>query len=703
MGERLIPIALHAATDRSPSAPADGRASTSAFPMRASAVSLTLTARAAGIADLVARVVARLHSADPNAVATVTFLRSWVEQARAAAPAGALVPGTVTPREPHPLDALTATLGLGEAERDLVLLAGLADEHEGLAGTLRSLHPLGEPRPTVGLAALVLAETGVDRDELRRLLGAGPAARGGVLRIIGDTGLFERSLLLADGLWEALHGVEATPSGLRVIDPGPPPAGLDGWLGDDLVCRAARVITDGEPATVVLAAAEERISLARCAAILGRAGARPFAVRTRPGDDLAEVARQVIPHAAARGAVPVLVPTPGTIGPTADETRPPPGSGELGELPGPMILCAARGSTRLDGPRPVLVLPVDGVGPDDCRLAWRAMLPGVDDAGAAELAARLPLDPAWVAVVARDVRLAGAESSVSAASAALRRRTGAVLPPGVELITPDVPWERLILPEDAALQLRDAVDRLTHQGTVLDDWGMGRTARAHRGARLLLTGMPGTGKSLAAEALATAAHTDLMRVDLSQIVSKWLGETEKNLAATFDAAERTQSVPLLDEADALFGNRTEISDAHDRYANLETAYLLQRLDSFDGLLVLTTNLRHNIDTATLRRMDFVIELPLPDETSRRALWALHLPAGHVAVEVDLDVLARMYPVPGGWIRNASLAAAFAAAAESSSAETSGMQQQHLIAAVRREYAKAALPFPGEPPRRRDDN
>jgi hypothetical protein len=129
--------------------------------MRASAVSLTLTARAAGIADLVARVVARLDSADPNAVATVTFLRSWVEQARAAAPAGALVHGTVTPREPHPLDALTATLGLGEAERDLVLLAGLADEHEGLAGTLRSLPPLGEPRPPVGVAATVLSPTGV--------------------------------------------------------------------------------------------------------------------------------------------------------------------------------------------------------------------------------------------------------------------------------------------------------------------------------------------------------------------------------------------------------------------------------------------------------------------------------------------------------------------------------------------------------------
>jgi SpoVK/Ycf46/Vps4 family AAA+-type ATPase len=216
---------------------------------------------------------------------------------------------------------------------------------------------------------------------------------------------------------------------------------------------------------------------------------------------------------------------------------------------------------------------------------------------------------------------------------------------------------------------------------------------------MLLTGLPGTGKSLAAEAVATAAGTDLMRVDLSQIVSKWLGETEKNLAATFDAAERTRSVLLLDEADALFGTRTEISDAHDRYANLETAYLLQRLDRFDGLLVLTTNLRHNIDAAFLRRMDFVVELPLPDEPGRRALWLLHLPDGRAGDDLDLDVLARMYPVPGGWIRNAALAGAFTAAADGSA----GIRQSHLIAAVRREYAKAALPFPGEPPRRRDDH
>jgi SpoVK/Ycf46/Vps4 family AAA+-type ATPase len=241
------------------------------------------------------------------------------------------------------------------------------------------------------------------------------------------------------------------------------------------------------------------------------------------------------------------------------------------------------------------------------------------------------------------------------------------------------------------------VARLELEPLVLDEWGLRDSARANRGVRLLFSGPPGTGKSLAAEVIATAAVTDLLVVDVSQIVSKWLGETEKNVSAVIDAAERTQAVLFFDEADALFAKRTEVSDAHDRYANLETSYLLQRLDRFEGLAVLATNLRHNIDAAFLRRMDFVVDFALPDLDCRREMWTLHLPAGVLAGDVDVDILARMYAVPGGWIRNAAIAAAFLAA------DSGGqVHQDHLVAAMRREYLKAAMPFPGEPPRRRDD-
>jgi SpoVK/Ycf46/Vps4 family AAA+-type ATPase len=265
------------------------------------------------------------------------------------------------------------------------------------------------------------------------------------------------------------------------------------------------------------------------------------------------------------------------------------------------------------------------------------------------------------------------------------------------MVTPNVPWQRLVLPIDSVTQLSDAVARLEFESLVLDDWGLRDRARATRGVRLLFSGPPGTGKSMAAEVIATAAATDLLVVDVSQIVSKWLGETEKNVSAVIDAAERTQAVVFFDEADNLFAKRTEISDAHDRYANLETSYLLQRLDHFEGVAVLATNLRHNIDTAFLRRMDFVIDFALPDLDCRRQLWALHLPGDVLAADVDVDVLARMYSVPGGWIRNAAIAAAFLAARSGGP-----IRQDHLVAAVRREYLKAALPFPGEPPRRRDD-
>jgi SpoVK/Ycf46/Vps4 family AAA+-type ATPase len=307
------------------------------------------------------------------------------------------------------------------------------------------------------------------------------------------------------------------------------------------------------------------------------------------------------------------------------------------------------------------------------------------------------LDPAITAQLGLDVRALEAKPSRSEVSALIRTRLAATLPPGVQLITPDVPWSDVVLPTEGASQLADAVARLDHESQVLEEWGLARRAHAMHGARLLLCGPPGTGKSLAARAVATAAATDLLVVDVSLIVSKWLGETEKNLSAAFDAAERSQAVLMLDEADALFGTRTEISDAHDRYANLETAYLLARLDRFEGLTILTTNMRGNIDPAFMRRIDYLVDFPLPDRDARTELWRRHLPPDPLGDDVEFDVLAGLYPVPGAWIRNVSVAGAFSAAANGGV-----ITQEHLVSAMRREYAKASLPFPGVPPRRRHE-
>ena len=641
----------------------------------------TLLAGIADVVDRLADVVEGLGSSDPAAETTVSFLRHWAKDAREHT-----TPGPSTGRAP--LDSLVARWGLSCAELDLVLLAGLAEEHEGLAGTLRALHPLGEPRPTVGLGSLLVAQRGVDRREVRRLLAEGPAAGRGVLRVEGNGGYPEQALVLAPGLWDVLHGVDATPPELARVELGQPLPGLDAWLGEEATRRAADAVRKDQGVTIVLSAEEQVVGGARCAALLASVGARPLAVRhgvegeTRLRDQL----RLLAVHAAARAAVPVVMADLQDSAALDLEA--------ITDVPGPVVVVAPPGRVLPRGLRPLLTVPVGPVTPESGRRAWWALLPGVDEESAAAIAMRTPADPAWIAGVARDLVVGGQPLTPGAVAAALRRRCGTALPAGVTLVSPEVGWEHLVLPAEAGLQLREAVTRLEHQGTVLDDWDLARTAHAVRGVRMLLTGPPGTGKSLAAEVLASAAQTDLLRVDLSQMVSKWLGETERNLGSTFAAAERTRAVLLFDEADALFGSRTEISDAHDRYANLETAYLLQRLDTFEGLAVLTTNLRHNIDPAFLRRMDFVVDFPTPDEDGRRDLWAMHLPAAHLHPDVDAATLARMYPIAGGSIRNAAVAAAFVAAAAGED-----VHLHHLTAAVRREYGKASLPYPGEPPRR----
>ena len=569
------------------------------------------------------------------------------------------------------------------------MLAGLPEEHEGLASTLRTLHPHGEPRVTAGLAALLLGAVTSDRSHIRRLLSEGIAVRAGLIRLTGPGAMFERSLACADQLWDALHGHDAWPDSIERAHAGEAPPGLEDWLDLVPVRNALAVLREDVSSIILVNGPDNAVGLARCAA-LAQAASVPLVAARVAVSDRSGIAL-LAAHATARGAIPVLL-----IDPSPDREATAAQMLAIFNVPGPVFVISC-GPLRTGSDRPLLNVPVGPVSTSGHRTAWRRALPHLAEHAAA-LAARHPLDPAHTAAVAIDARAlpACAPGSIGLpeVSGLIRARAALDLPAGIQLMTPNVAWDRLVLPEDAALQLRDAATRLEYQSQVLDDWGMRHQARASRGARLMFSGPPGTGKSLAAEAVAAAAATDLLTVDLSRMVSKWIGETEKNLAAAFDAAERTQAVLFLDEADALFGSRTEITDAHDRYANLETAYLLQRLDHFDGLTVLATNLSHNVDPAFARRMDFVVEFPLPDVRGRQDLWSLHLPADAIADDVDIDTLARLYPIPGGWIRNAAIAAAFLAAGAHSR-----IGQRHLITAIRREYAKSALPFPGEPLRR----
>ena len=244
-------------------------------------------------------------------------------------------------------------------------------------------------------------------------------------------------------------------------------------------------------------------------------------------------------------------------------------------------------------------------------------------------------------------------------------------------------WSTIVLPPDILDSLRELVGRVRHRKTVFDTWGMGKTVATARGLTALFQGPPGTGKTLVAGVIARELGLELYQVDLSKVMSKWIGETERNLSQIFDAAEDGQVVLLFDEADSLFAKRTEVRSSNDRYANLEVNYLLQRLDSFEGIAVLTTNLGTSIDQAFKRRLSFRLSFPFPDEETREQLWRAHLPA-ELPIEgvLDLGCLARKYQLSGGYIRNACMRAAFLAA----QGETA-LHQYHLERAVALEFAE----------------
>jgi AAA+ superfamily predicted ATPase len=242
-------------------------------------------------------------------------------------------------------------------------------------------------------------------------------------------------------------------------------------------------------------------------------------------------------------------------------------------------------------------------------------------------------------------------------------------------------WDDIVLPAATKMVLRELAARIGLRGRVYTEWGFAEKHTLGNGLLALFTGPSGTGKTMAAQILAADAGVDLYKIDLSRVVSKYIGETEKNLAAVFDEAEATDAVLLFDEADALFGKRTEVRDSHDRYANVEVDYLLQRVEAHDGTVILTTNLERNVDDAFVRRIHVSVDFPRPDRDLRREIWERVFPAATPVGDLDYEFLAT-FEVPGGNIRNAALTAAFLAAEEGEAVEMS-----HIVRAMRREFQK----------------
>jgi hypothetical protein len=313
----------------------------------------------------------------------------------------------------------------------------------------------------------------------------------------------------------------------------------------------------------------------------------------------------------------------------------------------------------------------------------------IDDAE--RLAQAFPLSPGAIDEALRlaAVRGAGDEPParrLAAVSAACRRIASPELPRFARRMEPIFGLDDVVLPPDRRAQLDEMVAHVVHATKVLNTWGLGTQLPYGRGVTALFCGPSGTGKTMAAQAVARALNTENYVVDLSRVMSKYIGESEKNLDAVFDDAERAGAVLVFDEADALFGKRSETKDAHDRYANIEVAYLLQRMEAFAGLAILTTNFRQNLDAAFMRRLRFVVEFPKPDAEAREAIWRLCLGAAPVAEDVTLRFLARRFELMGGNIRQITLRAAFAAAAEKADA----IATRHLVTAMRAELSKLGM-------------
>jgi AAA+ superfamily predicted ATPase len=353
----------------------------------------------------------------------------------------------------------------------------------------------------------------------------------------------------------------------------------------------------------------------------------------------------------------------------------------LDRVTGPVVIISRE--RRQLGPRPTASFEVSKPTADEQHALWNLALHDHEGArqSVSALTSQFSLSRPEILSAAEEARADPSPLSVRAVWTACRRQTRGRLDDLAQRIESHATFEDLVLPESQKEILANIVTHVRHRATVLQTWGFAALGGRGLGISALFAGASGTGKTMSAEVLAGALELDLYRIDLSAVVSKYIGETEKNLRRIFDAADSGGVILLFDEADALFGKRSEVKDSHDRYANIEVSYLLQRMESYRGLAILTTNMRSALDVAFLRRIRFIVQFPFPDAGQRAQIWRKVFPRDTPTNGLDVERLAQL-SVAGGSIRNVALNAAFLAA---DSNEPVGMS--HVLSAARSEYAK----------------
>lgn len=564
---------------------------------------------------------------------------------------------------------LAETLKLSDTELLTVALCVAAARDAEVARTIAEVqHPVGGSRLLLGSVVHAFAMLGGDA----LTLASGQAVANGILEL-GDepAALPERSVSVPLAILSALTGQAGAWPG--VLDVARPAVALPDAMHEEAGTRAR--LLNGNPASGLLIRSPSLPEAIAAACLVAEALERPLAridgvpARALPGWLIA----------AQRVPLFVLHAGPGERWPLPD----------LGGYPGPWIAVAG-----MDGAIETETQP------DEWTMAvpdlqtrtdlWRGAGATAEDA--ARAAASFRQGAGRIAEVARRAQLhadrrgarrlhwdditAGVASGTSALDAMARRSNA------------HVPDDALVLPEALGDALERLVERVTVRSNLADRLGAAMTARYRPGVRALFTGESGTGKTLAAHWLAGKLGMPLYRVDMSELTSKWIGETEKNLSRVLSAAEHADVILFFDEADSLFGSRTEVKDSNDRFGNAQTNFLLQRIEEFDGIVLLASNSRDRFDQAFARRLDTILEFPMPEAPARRGLWEAHLGDGHDLAEDVLDRLALSVDLAGGHIRNIVLAAA----ARGKAADRD-IAWRDIIAAVDDEYGKLGRPPP----------
>ena len=578
--------------------------------------------------------------------------------------------------EPLPLERLRDAFQLDPTEQRCLWLAlgfAASSEVRRAAGYVG-----GIPIETFDRAVYASARV---RERFAHELGSnGRLLRYGLLEVddAGDVPRFARLARVADAILDLAYGVDELGDDVarftRFAVPADRPLLVAPELGQSLERALRAHVDDGRGPIPILRGVDGAGKRSMIAATARELGAKTLVADCRgiPRTPRAYIAvqREAILHRA------VLV-----FAHVEDLADPQLLDASLRFYPGPIAITASndlgapptsgRGNLFLDVPVP------DEAGRTELWERYAGLTPE----GASDAAARYRLSGGQIERAAALIHAPGLDIGLADIHLAVRGVVEDKLAGLATRITWDQSWEDLVLPEDSEAELREMVARVRYRRQVLDDWGFGKKIGKGLGLAVLFTGPPGTGKTMAAGLVAKELGLDLYSIDLSRMVSKYIGETEKNLSHLFEAAETGHAILLFDEADSLFSKRTEVKSSVDRYANLEVNYLLQRMEAFSGITILTTNFDAAIDEAFRRRLSYRIAFPLPEEEERERLWQAVLPPVSIARGIDFVELARKFEMSGGYIKNAALRAAYLAAADGEQ-----ISMRHLLHAATSEYA-----------------